>query len=182
MALGMTHGVGGSGMSATLERIIARATLPVLLISRSPGAVAVEPPIRHITVPSTGTRAGRAAQDVAFALAERLGAQAHAVHVVATPAPAGLDPAGLASPTSSDQMLATSADVAAGFGQTATLHRAHGMMLGQELVRHAERVDADVIVAGVDLHTSGDRAFIGYDAEYPLGHARQTVALVPLPQ
>jgi Kef-type K+ transport system membrane component KefB len=181
MALGMTHGVGGSGMSPILERIIARSRVPVLLISRSPAAVSVEPPIRHIAVPSTGTRSGRAAQDVAFALAEQVHAQAHAIHVVATPAPPGLDPAGLASLTSGDEMLARSADIAAGFGQTATLHRAHGTMLGQELLRHAQRVDADMIVAGVDLHTSGDRAFIGYDAEYLLGHASQTVALVLLP-
>jgi len=181
MALGMTHGVGGSGMSPTLERIIARSRVPVLLISRSPVTVSMEPPIRHIAVPSTGTRSGRAAQDVAFALAEQVQAQAHAIHVVATPAPPGLDPAGLASLTSGDEMLARSADIAAGFGQTATLHRVHGTMLGQELLRHAQRVEADTIVAGVDLHTSGDRAFIGYDAEYLLGHASQTVALVLLP-
>lgn len=182
MALGMTHGIGGSGMSETLERIIARSTVPVLLISRSPAAVSMEPPIRHIAVPSTGTRCGRAAQDVAFALAEQMQAQAHAIHVVATPAPPGLDPAGPASLTSGDEMLARSADIAARFGQTATLHRTHGTMLGQELLRHAERVQADMVVAGVDLHTSGDRAFIGYDAEYLIGHANQTVALILFPQ
>lgn len=181
VALGMTHGVGGTGMSSTLERIIARSTVPVLLISRSPSAVSVEPPIRHIAVPSLGSRSGRAAQDVAFVLADQFEAQAHAVHVVATPTPAGLDPAGLASQTSGDEMLARSADIAAAFGQTATLHRAHGAMLGQELLRHADRVDADLIVAGVEVHASGDRAFIGYDAEYLLGHATQTVALVLLP-
>jgi nucleotide-binding universal stress UspA family protein len=182
MALGMTHGIGGSGMSETLERIVARSTVPVLLISRSPAAMSMEPPIRRIVVPSTGTRSGRAAQDVAFALAEQMRAQAHAIHVVATPAPPGLDAAGLASLTSGDEMLARSADIAAGFGQTATLHRAHGTMVGQELLRHAGRVQADVIVAGVDLHTSHDRAFIGYDAEYLLGHATQTVALILIPQ
>ncbi len=182
MALGMTHGAGGAGMSPTLERVIARSPVPVLVISRSPDAVAMEPPIRHIAVPSTGTRSGRAAQDIAFALAARMGAQTHVVHVVATPTPVGPDPSVGVSGISGDEMLARAADIAAGFGQTATLHRAHGTMPGLELLRYAERVDADMVVAGVELYTSGDRAFIGYDAEYLLKHAKRTVALILLPQ
>lgn len=168
-------------MSSALHRLLAQCPVPVLLISRSPTAVSIEPPIRRIVVPSLGTRTGRAAQDIAFALAARFDAEAHAIHVVATPAPDGVS---LATPglfASGDEMLAGSAVIAASFGRTATLHRAHGTMPGMELVRHAVRVDADMLVAGVDPYRSGDRAVLGYDAAYVLGHVRQTVALIILP-
>lgn len=181
MALGMTHGQGATTMSETLQRVIAGSPVPMLLVSRSRHAVSMEPPIRRITVPSLSTRLGRAAQDVAFSLAEGVGAQVHAVHMVATPSPAGLDLDGQPWRTSGDAMLARSADIAARFGQTASLSRTPGSMTGRALLRHAESVGADMIVFGVEPFTAGDRAFIGYDAEYLLEHARQTVALIIFP-
>lgn len=181
MALGMTHGLGATSMSATLQRVIAGSPVPVLLISRSRDAVSMEPPIRRIAVPSLSTRIGRAAQDIAFSLAEHIEAQVHAVHVVATEAPVGLDRDGGAWRTSGDAMLARSADIAASFGQTASLSRTQGTMTGREVLRHADDVDADMIVFGVEPYTAGDRAFLGYDAEHLLEHARQTVALIIFP-
>jgi nucleotide-binding universal stress UspA family protein len=128
-----------------------------------------------------GTRVGRAAQDVAFALAEHIDADVDAVHVVTKPQRVGVAAADPASSLSGDDLLAESADVAASFGRKATLYRAHGNMLAHELIDHAERVGADMLVAGVDLSSSDDRAFLGYDAEYLLQHARQMVALVIFP-
>jgi nucleotide-binding universal stress UspA family protein len=177
----MTRGAGATRMSATLQRVIARSPVPVLLVSRSRDAVAMEPPIRRIAVPSLGTRSGRAAQDIAFAVAERSEAQVHAVHVVTTDAPAELDPDGGAWRTSGDDALAGSADIAARFGQTAALTRTQGTTTGRELLRHADDVAADLIVFGVEPLAAGDRAFLGYDAEHVLERARQTVALIILP-
>jgi Kef-type K+ transport system membrane component KefB/nucleotide-binding universal stress UspA family protein len=182
MALGMTRGGGTSAMSPTLHRVIARSPVPVLLVSRSRAVDTVEQAIRHVVVPSTGTRTGRAAQDVAFATAARLGAQAHAVHVVATPSTREPDLAGVGVPMSGDELLAASAHIAAGFGQTAALHRAHGSLPAEELLRHADRVDADLIVAGAESHISGDRVFLGYNAEYLLAHSTRTLVLVLLPR
>jgi Kef-type K+ transport system membrane component KefB len=181
MALGMTHGERGGTLSRTLERVLAASPVPVLLISQGPGAVSFEPHIRRILVSAITTRVGRAAQDVAFVLAERLDADVDAVHVVTTPEPVGIGPSDPASSLSGEELLADTADIAASFGRTAALYRAHGNMPAQQLLDHAERSGADLIVAGVDLSTSDDRAFLGYDAEYLLKHARQTVALVIFP-
>jgi Kef-type K+ transport system membrane component KefB len=182
LALGMTRGSGTAAMSPTLHRVIARSPVPVLLVSRGRAVATVEPEIRHIVVASTGTRTGHAAQDIAFAAAARFGARAHAVHVVASSSPREPDLADVVAPSSGDELLAASAHIAAGFGQTATLHRAHGTMPAQELLRHADRVDADLIVAGAESHVPGDRVFLGYNAEHLLAHSTRTLALVLLPR
>lgn len=178
VALGMSHAEHAHGMSATLQRILAHTPVPVLLLSRSPSADTIKPPLRTIVVPSLSTRAGRAAQDVAFALGAAVDARVHAIHVVATPGPGG---AGAAT-TTGDQLLAGSAAIAASFGHRASLHRAYGTMPGRELVTHAHDTGADMIVAGVDPERADDRVFLGYDAEHLLAHAPQTVALVIMPR
>jgi nucleotide-binding universal stress UspA family protein len=181
MALGMTRGQGTGTMSRTLERVLAASPVPVLLISQGPGAVSFQPRIRRIVVSAMGTRVGRAAQDVAFALAEQMDAEVDAVHVVTKPERVGVAAADSASSLSGDDLLADSAGVAASFGRKATLHQTHGNNQAHEMLDHADRVGADVLVAGVNLSASEGRAFLGYDAEYLLQHARQTVALVIFP-
>jgi nucleotide-binding universal stress UspA family protein len=104
------------------------------------------------------------------------------VHVVAASVVPEPGLAGVAAPSSGDELLAASAHIAAGFGQTAALHRVHGAMPAQELLRHADRVNADLIVAGAESHVSGDRVFLGYNAEHLLAHSTRTLALVLLPR
>lgn len=177
--MGVSRADGQAGMSATLQRVVANCPTPVLLLSRDPSTTAIRPPIGTIAVPASSTRTGRAAQDVAFAFAAHIDADVHAIHVVTTPPPHGGD----ATPVRADDddMLAGSTTIAAAFGRTATLHRAHGPMPGRALAAPADRVGADMIVMGVDADRGADRVFVGYDAEYLLSHARQTVALVILP-
>jgi nucleotide-binding universal stress UspA family protein len=181
IALGMTRGDGDGSLSRTLERVLATSPVPVLLISQGPGAVSFHPRISRIVVSALGTRVGRAAQDVAFALAEQVDADVDAIHVVTKPERVGVAATDSASSLSGDDLLAESADVAASFGRKATLHQTHGTNQAHEMLDHAERVGADMLVAGVNLSASEDRAFLGYDAEYLLQHARQTVALVIFP-
>lgn len=180
VALGMTHGDHGTHLSRTLERVLAASTVPVLLVRQGAQAMALDPEIRRIVVPATGTRVGRAAQDVAFALAERVNADVEAVHVVAQHEPVAAGVAASAS-RSGVQELEDSADIGAGFGRVPSLHWTQGALPAQELVSRAESLAADLLVAGVELSKSDDRVFLGYNAEHLLQHARQTVALVIYP-
>jgi nucleotide-binding universal stress UspA family protein len=179
IALGMTHGGDDLRLSRTLERVLAASPVPVLLVSQGAQALALDPDIRRIVVPATGTRVGRAAQQVAFALAETVNADVDAVHVVAEPTAVrvGAGPSSM----SGVEALEDSADLAASFGRTASLYWAQGRLPAQELVDRADSSDADLVIAGVELSTSDDRVFLGYNAEYLLRHATQTVALIVFP-
>jgi nucleotide-binding universal stress UspA family protein len=179
IALGMTHAEDGAQLSRTLERVLASSPVPVLLVSQGPRAMSLDPQIRRIVVPATGTRVGRAAQDVAFTLAESLNAEVDAVHVVAEE-PVGVG-AGGSSSLSGVDALEDSADLAASFGRTPSLYWTQGTMPARELVDRAESAGADLVVAGVELSKSDDRVFLGYNAEYLLRHAPQTVALIVYP-
>jgi Kef-type K+ transport system membrane component KefB len=180
IAVGMTHGEDGAGLSRTLERVLAGSPVPVLLVSQGPRAMLVNHEIRRIVVPATGTRVGRAAQEVAFALAGSLNAEVDAVHVVADELPVGVSATG---PTSlmGVEALEDSADIAASFGRTASLYWAQGTMPARELLDRAESSGAELVVAGVELSKTEDRVFLGYNAEYLLRYAPQTVALIVYP-
>ena len=180
IALGMTHGDDGAALSRTLERIVAASPVPVLLVSQGPRALSLDPEIRRIVVPAMSTRVGRAAQDVAFALAERVNAEVDAVHVAAEHEPVGVG-AGDPPPPTGVEALEDTAEIAASFGRKPSLYWAQGTTPVQELVDRAERSAADLVVAGVELAKSEDRAFLGYDAEYLLRNAPQTVALIIFP-
>ena len=179
IALGMTHGEDGAQLSRTLERVLASSPVPALLVSQGPRAISLDPEIRRIVVPATGTRVGRAAQDVAFTLAKSLNAEVDAVHVVADE-PIGVGAAGSSSLSGVDA-LEDSADLAASFGRTPSLYWTQGTMPARELVDRAESAGADLVVAGVELSKSDDRVFLGYNAEYLLRYAPQTVALIVYP-
>jgi nucleotide-binding universal stress UspA family protein len=79
------------------------------------------------------------------------------------------------------EALEDSADIAASFGRTASLYWAQGTMPARELLDRAESSGAELVVAGVELSKTEDRVFLGYDAEYLLRYAPQTVALIVYP-
>ena len=202
VAVGMSEGMATAhALSTTLSDLLAGSPIPVLLVRHPLREVAPEDVrFRRVVVPATGTRQGRAAQEIAFTLADREQADVHVVHVVDRPeqpqSPAAVGAASAdeqqAAPAAEGARRASGSALAAGvleqarqlasrFGREPSLHTRHGVAAAEEIVRAADEQDADLIVLGASLRQSGTRPFLGHGAEYVLDHAHQTVALVVLP-
>lgn len=184
LALGMTEGFAGPGheLSRTLADLLSDCPVPVLLVRHPHDPDASDRPFRRLVVPATGTRAGRAAQEVAFTAAERAGAGVEVVHVVNRPDRPPVPAGGSGSAfTRAADVLEQARDLAERFGQQPVLHTRRGPGTAEELVTTADEVGADLIVLGTELRMSQSRPFLGHGAEYVLDHAAQTVALVVLP-
>lgn len=180
MAVGLNDDFAGSHqLSEPLRRLIAGTPIPLLLVrrGRNTDITALDAAqIRRILVPVTGTRMGRAAEEVAYVLGARLDAGVDAVHVVA----------GARAPTSgpspADVQLKRSQELADRFGGGVQLLTRVGPTPHEELVRAAEELGTDLMVIGAVARTSdGDQAFLGYGAEYVLEHASATVIAVIFP-
>ncbi|MEX2550372.1 MAG: cation:proton antiporter [Nitriliruptoraceae bacterium] len=86
LTLGMTEGFRDSKeLSPTLRDLLAKSQVPVLLVRHGTQDGRKPPEYRRLTVPATGTRLARAAEEIASTLASRTGAILDLVHVVPRP-------------------------------------------------------------------------------------------------
>ena len=183
---------GSHRLSEPIQRVIAACPVPLLLVRRGErvrdAADLDGRALRRVLVGVTGTVAGRAAEEVAFGLANRLDGRVRAVHVLqrsgerdgsATGAAvgAGEEPDGPGA-----RQLARVRTAATAFGvRDLTVAVAEGPAAADELGRAAEAWQADVVVVGTVLRAVDDRPFLGHGTEWLLENARQTVVVVALP-
>lgn len=179
MVIGLTEDfVSTHELSPVLRRIIAGTPVPLLLVrhsrDRRPAAELDREAIRRILVPITGTRIGRAAEEIAYVLGSRLDSEVDAVHVVADST--------TGSPRAVEGQLARSRELATQFGRGAIVATRTGVSQHEELLRAANDYSSDLIVIGA-LTRPGDpdSPFLGYGAEYLLERADATVVAVVFP-
>lgn len=187
VALGMTEAdVGGAGPSSMLEDVIACCPVPMLLVRHGRN---LDPhralAFNRILVPATGTRDGQAAQEVAYTLGTRSGAQVEVVHVVDRPdhRPAIVWIDGRAQEVGpAAGILAQADDLARQFGCRVRTSSRTGPAVGRELTGAADELGAELIVLGARVRLHGGRPFLGHSVEYVVEHARQTVLVVLFPE
>ena len=180
LTLGLNEDYGGSyQLSDPVQRVIADTPIPLLLVRhgarlRDPGDLH-EVPFRRVLLGVTGTRPGRAAEEVAANLAARFDAALLAVHVVTHGvAPGGTSPA-------VERQLERARSLGRSFGVESTLAVRHGTVPTDELVRAADEWGADTIVLGTSVRSHDGQPFFGHGTEWLLEHARQTVVAVVFP-
>lgn len=166
-------------LSPVLRRLLTGSRVPLLVVRRGPRAGT----FGRLLVPATGTRVGRAAEEVAYALAARCDAEVDVLHVVsrsdrlALAAWQGL--AGLAP--GQHGVVQRSLELAATFGRAATGFTRMGVAASETLLTTASERGADTIVLGASARALGDDAFLGHGTEYLLEHSEQTLILVVFP-
>jgi nucleotide-binding universal stress UspA family protein len=183
----------GRLVSPVIDDLLGTSPLPVLMVrSGVREGPAGRPAYRRVLVPAIGTEPGRAAQEIAFNVARRTGAQALIVHVVTTAPKADRE----AYPLWSDRMPlevdALRAEVAAHVMEEARAFAAQmgvdaeavirtGASAGQEILALARERDVDLLVVAANLRQLSGRPFLGHGVEDLLEEARATVVVVTAP-
>jgi Kef-type K+ transport system membrane component KefB len=182
-----------------LDRLLAGSPLPVLMVRRGAeqdlhdGDV---PDFRRVLVPALASLPGRAALEVAFGVAQRLGAEVLLAHVVTTPAPqdelsysrfewrresqaadANLEAPWLIARRVMDDAQA----LARQMGVTSETAIKIGISPPREILSLAREAGADLIVLPASLRQLSERPFLGYGVEYLLANSEATVVVVSLP-
>ena len=196
----MVVGADRTGPDTVLTPLVDRVLLSVpipLVVVRS--ARNDEPPdgrFRRVLVPVTGTRFSRAAIEVGLGAAQRLNAEAILVHVITTAPTPALAMAGVpgrrvgassattgapGSPDVADSFLARAARTADEMGVFARRIVREGASPGDEIVKAARELRADLVVVGANVRSAEGRPFLGHNVERVLDDAEMTVAVVAIP-
>ncbi len=182
------HGVF---FSPVVDELLGKVDLPVVIVrkaknlpGRLPGAFA------QALVPVVASSSSRAAEELAANFASRLGTQLMLSHVVYRPR-SNLVGAGLlgrlrdaAFPEDSDvaeRVLARAHEHALEVRAPADTEIRFASSPAEEIVRHANEIEADLIVLGAQLRNLDGRPNLGPNTEHVLEHAAQTVVVVVMP-
>ncbi|MEX0869474.1 MAG: cation:proton antiporter [Nitriliruptoraceae bacterium] len=172
--------VGSHELSEPIQRVIAESPVPMLLVRRGQSirdaADLRHRPFRRIIVSVTGTRQGRAAEELAFRLATRYQAQVLGVHVV-TRGSSESEPS-----SAVERQFERVREVAGAYGADISVVTRHAPAAAEELARVATDWQADTIVIGASQRATEGRPFLGHGTEWLLEHATQTVIGVVFPQ
>jgi len=176
LVVGLTDEFAGTHeLSEPLRRVLAASPIPVLLIRGRRGETAAveRRPIRKVLVPVTGTRFGRAAEEIAYTLGGRLSADVDALHVVEA------EQSSAANGAAHQLERARTLSERLGSGARTTV----GSVKHEVLLRAAEDGGADLIVIGTQVRSAdGEQLFLGYGPEFLLERATATVMVLVFPE
>jgi Kef-type K+ transport system membrane component KefB/nucleotide-binding universal stress UspA family protein len=182
----------GIFFSPMVDEILGRVDLPVVIVrkarnlpGRLPGAFA------RALVPVVASASSRAAEELAANFASRLGTQLMLSHVVYRPRTNQMATSRLlgrirnaAFPEDSEvaeRVLAKAHQHALEVRAAADTEIRFASSPAEEIVRHANQIQADLIVLGAQLRNLDGRPSLGPNAEHVLEHAPQTVVAVVMP-
>ncbi|MCP3993113.1 MAG: universal stress protein [Actinomycetia bacterium] len=183
------HGVFFSPM---VDELLGQVDLPVVIVrkarnlpGRLPGAFG------QALVPVVASASSRAAEELAANFASRLGTRLMLSHVVYRPRSAMVSAGRLlgrlrdvAFPEDSDvaeRVLARAHEHAVEVRASADTEIRFASSAAEEIVRHANEIEADLIVLGAQLRNLDGRPSLGPNTEHVLEHAPQTVVVVVMP-
>lgn len=152
---GMEHVVG-----STTERVLRRATVPVLAVPPGVDAAACHPH-EAVLVAVDGSDAAEAAVDAGAAFAERYGASLHLVHVLEVSSLGGAPAEGAA-----DSVLdAATRRVPDSFSGSVAASAVRASSVHDGLLEYAEANDIDLLVAGTRGRSGLGRFLLGSTTE-----------------
>lgn len=201
MVVGATERrAGGPMVSDFVDRLLGASPVPVIMIRRGALAERSEPEqqsaFRRVLVPAIATLPGRAAQEVAFGIARRAGAQVLLAHVVTTPAPQeelaysrfewrreveALDGENDEAGHVARRVVDAAQSLAREMGVATETAIRIGLSVPRELLSLSRESGADLIVLPTSLRQLSERPFLGYGVEYLLANSEATVVVVSLP-
>lgn len=188
----------GRTLSDFVDRLLAASPVPVLMVRRGVDLQQNDldtPTFQRVLVPAIASLPGRAAQEVAFGIAKRLGAEALLAHVVTTPSPQDEllysrfewrrdDPheADRDAPWMIARRVVDDAqNLARGMGVTTETAIRIGISVPREILSLSREAGADLIVLPASLRQLSERPFLGYGVEYLLRNSESTIVVVSLP-
>jgi len=183
VAVGASHDVrSGQHLSATLRHLLAAVPVPTLIVRAGDLG---EGGLRfgRVVTPATGTRFGRAAEELAFELAARAGAAVDLVHVVDR-SDRVLDAiwlGGAGGHPVARGMLQRAEDLARRFGASTEAITKVGSSLHEQLLEAAEEREADFVIVAAPIRSVDGQPFLGHGVEFLLEHVRQTLAVIAFP-
>jgi Kef-type K+ transport system membrane component KefB/nucleotide-binding universal stress UspA family protein len=178
----------GVVVSPLVDELLASSPLPVLVVRRGTRDAPFCP--RRVLVPAVGTPAGRAAQEVGYALAQACDGEVLLAHVVTVPRQgigAGLWP-WRRRPATDDERTAVAARVveearalAAEAGARARTEIRTGVSVAEEMLALASELAPDAIVVTANVRQLSGRPFLGHGVEHFLEHSDATLIVVATP-
>ena len=178
IAIGV-HDTPSSGtlLSAVADDLLGQARLPVIIVRRARHQETALPSFfTRCIVPVSGSRASRAAQEVAFNLGAALGTELVLTHVVSRG-----DHGEAESDRPAMSMLAAAQTEAHDQGASSRLLLRHGVSVAEELTQVAEHEGADLVIIGAYPRHLDGRAFLGHTIEELLATCDATVVVVTVP-
>lgn len=180
VTLGLNDDFAGSHqLSEPLQEVLANAPVPLMLVRRAARSRDLgdleDLDVHRILLGVTGTRPGRASEELASRLSLAFDADVLALHVITR------DVRGGTSSPVVDKQLERMQEVAKSFGTHSATAVRHGAVPADELLVAADEWDADTIVLGTSVRTADGRPFLGHGTEWLLEHARQRVIAVVFP-
>jgi Kef-type K+ transport system membrane component KefB len=180
-------------ISPVIDDLLGASPLPVVMVRRGVGEDLERPPAyRRILVPATGTEPGRAAQEIAYSVAARTGAEMLIVHVV-THAPrvrasafpvwserVPLEP-GPERAEVALHVLEEARALAAQHGVEAETLVRTGVSPSEEILALARERHVDLLVLAANLRQLSGRPFLGHGVEALLAKAEATLVVVTAP-
>jgi K+:H+ antiporter len=185
--------VAGRLVSPVIDDLLGASPLPVVMVRRGAHEDITRPPAyRRILVPAIGTEPGRAAQEIAFSLAQATGAQVLITHVVTSSSgrrrrghPFARERVRLEADAQrarvAEQVLQDACQLAARVGvRPETVMRA-GVSASHEILTLARERQVDLLVVAANLRQLSGRPFLGHGVESLLEEAVATVVVVTAP-
>jgi Kef-type K+ transport system membrane component KefB len=193
--------VEGRLVSPFVDDLIATSSIPVVMVRRGAARDVPEAAarFRRILVPAIGTLPGRAAQEVAFGLARRLGAQVLLAHVITAPVPAqefaysrhywvrerqgdGRSRPEFSEPGRvAERVVQEARALAEEMGVATETAICLGASAPAELLSLVQEAAIDLVVLPANLRQLSERPFLGYGVEYLLDQCESTVVVVSVP-
>jgi Kef-type K+ transport system membrane component KefB/nucleotide-binding universal stress UspA family protein len=185
--------VAGRLVSPVIDDLLGASPLPVVMVRRGALETSIPPPAyRRILVPAIGTAPGRAAQEMAFSVARKTGAQVLIAHVVTSAAKGrkrsypfwnsrtrldvDAQRAGVA-----ERVLEDARVLAEQMGVHADPVIRTGVSASQEILALARERQVDLLVVAANLRQLSGRPFLGHGVEDLLEEAECTLLVVTAP-
>jgi len=179
-------------VSPFVDELLTRSALPVIMVRRGTVHDEATTSPRRVLVPATGTRAGRAALEVACGVAQRAGAELVLAHVVTAPDEETLrgyerwpgDPLGAHDDPRirvGEQVVEEARRFAREHGVEVRTVIRRGVSVPDVLLALARELEADLVVLAANLRQLSGRPFLGHGVETLLERSDSTVIVVTTP-
>ncbi len=182
---------GGAVLSQLADDLLNELRIPMVLVRRARNTGTRLPGIfARALVPVAGSKSSRAALELAGNLSANLGTQLMISHVlyqedlvkVGVGLGSRLRDAALAnSRDTAVSVLANAASQAQELRASFETETRFASSVSNEIMRHANQIDADLIIVGAELRRLEGKAFLGQNVQAVLDNAPQTVVVVVLP-
>ena len=185
--------IEGRLVSPVVDDLLSASPLPVVMVRRGSRVNEESPPFHRILVPVVGTVAGRAAQEVGFALAQRTQGDVLLVHVLNTPRSSVIGARwpfqrrAEDRPAADDRVRVGTALLeearvrATNMNVRATTALRTGASAAEEILALAREAGANLIVVTANIRQLSGRPFLGHGVEHLLEHAECTLVVVAMP-